>query len=204
MTTLTVSQPTFPVQTPGAMTLTLAPVTAPRIPSPFGPAPSTFTPPPVSPEFQVGPQVAGYTSITSTTLKPYIPNVLSGPPTTYKPPQPVAIIRSPGQPSIQLPKFNTIMSPVTVRTPKRPTPLPQMAPGTVYAPTPGTPEYIISVLNEIDPDLFVEERIGKNKKGYSRDALIAFANRLGLSPSGRNKPELIEAIQQLRREMGLV
>jgi hypothetical protein len=50
----------------------------------------------------------------------------------------------------------------------------------------------------------IGERTGKNKKGYSLATLQAFAQRLGLSTSGKRKQELIDDIQSVRREMGLM
>ena len=62
----------------------------------------------------------------------------------------------------------------------------------------------MKVLNEIDPDLLVSERTGKNKKGYSREILSDFAKRIGLTASSKRKQEIIEDIQNVRREMGLI
>ena len=162
---------------------------------------------PTRPAIQIGPQVAGCLSITSTTLKPTIPNVSGKMPRTLAlppvPAGPPVIPKVPGQSLIQLPRFDTLIPPVIVTTIKRPVAIPRTPPTPTGAPLPGSQEYIMGVLAEINPELFVAERIGKNKKGYSRNALIAFVNRLGMSASGKNKPDLIEMIQKMRQDMGL-
>ena len=60
------------------------------------------------------------------------------------------------------------------------------------------------LFNEIDPDLLVGDRIGKHKKGYSRKMLESFAQRLGLTVSGKRKDILIDDIKKIRRDMGFL
>ena len=165
--------------------------------------PLTATPPviqqyPVSPGFQTGVTVAGLTSIRSTTLTPKIPGGLGQGITTTTT---TTTATTAGVPIIKMPTFNTTVAPI-VTTPKRPSPLPELQQTAKIHATPGTTEGIISVLNEIDPDLLISERAGKNKKGYNLDTLQRFAHKLGLTVSGKKKEELINDIHEIRREMG--
>jgi hypothetical protein len=201
--------PIIPV--PGMITLNVTPVAhiAPIIKarSPFGPlTPSApiLQQIPESPGFQMGAQVAGFTTIRATTLTPTIPNVLLGQRGTF----PSFNIAPPAQsnvriPSIMMPTFNTAVSPV-ITTIKRPTAMTLPQQNLQLPPTPGTTESIIAVLNEINPDLLTGERTGKNKKGYSLNALQSYSQRLGLTVSGKRKQELIDNIQMVRRDMGLL
>jgi hypothetical protein len=158
---------------------------------------------PVTPGFQAGAQIAGFTTIRATTLIPTIPNVTARAPTT--PPAFITPAQTTGAatPRVQMPTFNTAVAPVTTPV-RRPSPLPVTPVGARLPPAPGTTESIIAVLNEIDPNLLVPERTGKNKKGYRLETLQGFAQRLGLTVSGKRKQELIDDIQAIRREVGLI
>ena len=197
---------------PGLVTFNITP-TAPtphfKPPTPMGLLTAivpTVQQTPVSPGFQAGAQVAGFTTIRNTTLNPTIPNVLGGQaaaPTFLT--QPTATI-----PTVKMPTFNTVVAPVTVVDIKRPAPGPPQQ-GNRLPPAPGTTENIINVLNEIDPNRLIGGRIrkekdpdGKKREGYSLQVLQTYANRLGLTVSGKRKQELIDDIQAVRREMGLM
>jgi hypothetical protein len=139
-------------------------------------------------------QTGGLKSVKATTLTPKIPNITGG--AKIEQNKPVQMMNT-----IQMPKFNTKITPVNTGI-KRPVPLPDNTQGYRTTPAPGTTEAILAVLGEIDPELLISERVGKKKKGYRLEVLQGFANRLGLTVSGKKKDELINDINNIRREMG--
>lgn len=151
---------------------------------------------PVSPGYQAGVQVEGVTSIRSTTLTPIIPDVTGN---RAQAPTALNVGGRREIPTIKMPTFSTAVAPVVITENRRPIVVQQGERAPVI---PGTADNLIAVLNEIDPNLLVAERIGKNKKGYSLEALQAFAQRLGLTVSAKRKQELIDNIQKMRRDMG--
>ena len=207
VTTPPIAFPTIPG--PGVTTMNIGNFTF-ALPAGQGPIPNPFAerveiiqtpgittlpqPKPASPQFIEGPQMAGYTAIRTTNLTPTIPNLLGG----QRPTNPT-FVPAAGTPKVTLPTFNTVVTPITP-TIKRPAAFTQ----TNLQPNIAVIDPIMQVLNEIDPELLVSERTGKNKKGYSLTTLQGFAHRLGLATSGKRKQELIDNIQAMRRERGLL
>jgi hypothetical protein len=148
---------------------------------------------------ELGVQVGKYTSIRTTQLTPKVP-VLGIP---VGPPAPVAPV-TPGarSPRVNMPTFGTRV--VIEETPvKRPVQLTETE-GQTMAPILGANETIIAVLNEIDPTLLISTRTSDKKPGYNRNELHSFVTRLGVTAAGKRKHELIEIIENMRRERGMV
>jgi hypothetical protein len=145
-------------------------------------------------------RIGGLTTISVTTLTPTIPTISSE--TAVLPGSTDPTYSNKEVPTVIMPTFNRsiqrINSPV-----KRPLII-QATQGAPLMKNLGGKESVLSVLSEIDPELLVGERTGKNKKGYSLAALQGFTQRLGLTVSGKRKQELIDNIQNLRREMGVL
>jgi len=188
---------------PVTMTLNINPQARPKTRSPMAnlmPVAPTINEYPISPGFHGGPQVAGFTTIRTTNLMPTIPNVLVG---HANAPQAFIAPNNAGTPTIRLPTFNTVVTPVTVNTPKRPTLGTMVQQGPHLQPAPGSKEDKMAIFADINPELLVGERTGKNKKGYSLNVLQSFAQRLQIPVSGRRKQQLIDDIEAQRRENGL-
>ena len=120
-----------------------------------------------------------------------VPNVLLGQITTRQ--------TSPGVPRVQMPVFNTIVTPV--ETPVQRPGL--VAPGEITSSAQGARENLVAVLSEIDRALLIPTRAGKNKRGYTRPQLMDFARRLGISVSGDRKQQIINEIIKLLDDMGM-
>jgi len=161
---------------------------------PFIQTPAAINPQQKSPGVTFG--TGGLTSIKTTMLSPTIPNIFN------RQQFPAPLVNTPGLHAIKMPTFSTLVQPVIVPV-KRPAEI--VAANTIKGNhLHEKNENIMSVLAEIDPELLIAERTGKNKKGYSRNILLGFAYRMGLVTSGKGKQELIDDIQNIRKEYGLM
>ena len=179
------SQPTVPVLPP---TLKLT-VKVPEILTKGAtPAPRQRTD-----EITTGATVGGYISIRNTDLEPVIPQLgqpLVGPEITV----PANV------PKVNIPTFQTRITPI--KTPvRRPA---DVKAETTLRPLPvkGSTDNIISVLNKIDPAKLVPGRPKQGQGAYQLPELKEFARKLGIK-ANQNKPELIDAIQKIRQNMGM-
>ena len=153
------------------------------------------------------PHIAGFTTIKNTSLNATIPNIY-----TSNVEQTNNLMKTPSEiPSIRMPTFNTTVLPVPVTEIKRPLGLSQAQQtqqrNNLYT-APGV-DNITEVLNEIDAERLIGGRIRKDKdgnkrEGYSLQELKVYAERLGISVSKKHKQELIDSIQAIRREMGVI
>ena len=151
----------------------------------------TRTPKPLSPNGIVAGVSNGITSVRDVPNF-VVSNIFARQITTQ---QPITTV-----PTVRMPTFNTIVTPV-----QAPVRRPDITPALKAAQLPNQKgrETIASVLAEINPELLVATRVGKNKQGYSRNQLIEFARRLGISVSGDKKQKIKDEILKLFREMGL-
>ena len=153
------------------------------------------------------PNIGGFTTVKNTSLNVTIPNIYGkNTPESNIAPQP-----SSQTPTIKMPTFNTTVRPVEVKEIKRPLGISQMQQiqqrNNLYT-APGV-DNITEVLNEMDADRLISGRIrkdkdGDKKEGYSLQELKGYAERLGISVSKKHKQELIDSIQAIRREMGVI